>query len=607
MMGKLGRRGFAASGALLLLGCGQDQQGRSARPGTDAAPDAPGSSGGTGGAGPHGNGGAGVGAGARPEDGGAAGTSPGDGGRSGGGSAGTGPRDGGSPADSAVPDPCEPFGHFGTPVSTFTLPAGASISYPDVQKSFPDVDWSKLERLYVPAGKYVTFQLGNLPIRKASAPLVITNVGGQVQVGPNIGGNFIWSMGGGAGWVLTGRYDPVSKTGDAAFPGHRCGAYAGSRGKYGFLSDDAFDHTARYTHMGLSVGGGATDFEIEYVEVTRSGFAGIRLLNSLDSGVADSTKPMANVRVHDTYVHDTDSEGFYFGWTGDPPSHAFPNLQIYDNRIVRTGSEALQIQDLTEGSRVHHNVFAFGALHWLDNFGQYQDGCLQILVRQGTIEFDHNVSTGGAGTFLSFFSSPETGDGPRHVTFHDNYFADTRSLGGYLNGSSTPPSSFAFVHNYFRGLDFAYTQVDPNAKDPGVVFGINGANQAPITFDDNVFEGGRKLLAGIAVNGSAGTVTASNNVNRAVDPVAYVDSGYPEVPTTRLSAWGATATLAAGTPPIMYAAGDLVMFDAELYRAVMANTNQKPPEHPESWEKLPTPKDDLRVRTGTPYAGMGIR
>ena len=28
-----------------------------------------------------------------------------------------------------------------------------------------------------------------------------------------------------------------------------------------FLSDDAFDHSGPYTHMGLAVGGGATDFE----------------------------------------------------------------------------------------------------------------------------------------------------------------------------------------------------------------------------------------------------------------------------------------------------------------------------------------------------------
>ncbi len=514
----------------------------------------------------------------------------------------------GSAGSAGAPSACEDFGHFGTPSVTFTLPAGQMIvSYPDVQKSFPDVDWQKLERLYVPAGKYKSFELGNLPQRSADSPLVITNLGGQVQIGPNLGGNFIGAINGGSNWVLTGRYDPDSKTGDEQFPGHRCGAYANSRGAYGFLSDDAFDHSGQYSHMGLAIGGGASDFELEYLEVTRSGFAGIRLLNSMAGGVADPSQPMANVRVHDTYVHDTDSEGYYFGWTGNPPSYLFPNLQIYNNRIVRTGSETLQIQDLDEGAHIHHNVFAFGALHWLDNFGAYQDGCLQILTRQGKIEFDHNVSMGGAGTFLSFFSSPETGDGPRNVTFHDNYFADTRSLGGYLNGSSDAPSSFTFSNNFFRGLDFSYTAVNPTATDPGVVFGINSAHKAPITFDGNQIENGKKLLAGIDLNGTKGNITAMNNVNAAVPAVAYVASGYPDVATGKLSFWGSKATLAPDMHAIQYAAGDLVMFNAELYRAKAANTGVEPASHADVWEKLPLPADDLRVDESSPYAAMGVR
>jgi len=507
-----------------------------------------------------------------------------------------------------VPKACEEFGHFGEPSLTFTLPAGKpTISYPDVQKSFPDVDWKNLERLYVPAGKYKTFELGNLPVREANRKLVITNIAGQVQVGPNLGGNFIWSMGGGSNWVLTGRYDPDSKTGDERFPGHRCGAYENSRGTYGFLSDDAFDHSGPYTHMGLAVGGGATDFELEYLEVTRSGFAGIRLLNSMTGGAADPSQPMANVSVHDTYVHDVDSEGFYFGWTGEPPSSLFPNLQIYNNRILRTGSETLQIQDLGEGSRIHHNVFAYGALHWLDNFGQYQDGCLQILTRQGRTEFDHNIAMGGAGTFLSFFSSPEPGDGPRNVTFHDNYFADTRSLGGYLNGNSEAPASFSFSHNFFRGLEFSYTTVNPSATDPGVVFGVNGAHKAPISFEANAIEGDRKLLSGIDLNGSKGNISAADNVRGPVATIAYVASGYPDVPTSRLSAWGATATLAPDMPAIKYAPGDLVMSDAELYRAKLTNQGLLPADHPEAWEKQEQPVDDVRVQEGSPYAAMGVR
>ena len=562
--------------AIVLLRCGSDQEGASGTGGASNGGGAGGETANTGGAS----------AGGAPSSGGGTSSS------------------GGSPGGAGE---CEPFGHFGDATETFTLPAGkATISYPDIQKSFPDVDWQAIDRLYVPAGSYKTFQIGNLPARDAGRPLVITNSGGQVRIGPNIGGNFIWSMGGGSNWVLTGRYDPDSGTGDSAFPGHRCGKYANSRDTYGFVSDDAFDHSGTYTHMGLSVGGGATDFEIEYIEVTRSGFAGIRLLNSLPDGKADPSKPMANVRVHDTYVHDVDSEGFYFGWTGEPPSALFPGLQVYNNRILRTGSEPLQIQDLGEDTRVHHNVFAYGALHWLDNFGKYQDGCLQILAREGKIDFDHNVSLGGAGTFLSFFSSPQAGDGERQVTFNDNYFADTRSLGGYLNGTSAASSSFTFRNNFFRGFDFNYQGVDPAAKDPGVAFGINNGHQAPILFEGNTFDD-TKLVSGIDLNGTRNNVQARDNVAAAVAPVAFVDSGYPAVPTGKLSSWGKLATLAPNQPAITYAAGDLVMHDAELYRAKSENTDKVPSDNPDVWEKLPRPADDVRVVEGSAYDGIGIR
>ena len=510
------------------------------------------------------------------------------------------------PGDGAPPSSCDPFGHYGPPGTTFTLPvpSGDTMSVVDVQARFPEVDWATLDRLYVPAGTYRTFELGNLPVRDASRPLIITNQGGQVKIGPNNGGNFIWSMHGGANWVLTGRYDPDSGTGDVNFPGHRCGAYADSRGRYGFLSDDDLDHSGPYTHMGLAIGD-ATDFELEFLEITRSGFAGLRLLTSRAAG--EPAQPMANVRVHDTYVHDIDSEGFYFGWTGQPPSNLFPNLHVYNNRIVRTGSETLQVQDLGDGTRIHHNLLAYGGLRWLDNFGPYQDGNNQLLAREGTIEIDHNIVLGGAGTLINFFSSPQPGDGERHVTFHDNYYADTRSLLGYLNGTATAASSIAFRNNRFRGLDFSYTTVDPDANDPGVLFGVNGNNQATIEFAGNTWEGPRALLSGIDLDGTRNNITATGNTRGPVPAVTFVASGLPDVPTARLSVWGAVATLAPGDPPIQYAVGDLVMHHAELYRARTASTGLVPSEHPEAWEHLPLPADDLRTPEGSPYAELGVR
>jgi hypothetical protein len=510
--------------------------------------------------------------------------------------------DGGVPPDDGAVSSCEPPGAYGVPEHTLDLPAptGTGIYYEDVQAAFPDVDWQTLDRLYLPAGQWTNLYLGNLPDRTAERPLVITNKGGQVVVGFNPQGNYIWSFLGGSNWILTGRYDEVSQTGDAAFPGHACGNYAASAGTYGIVSDDAYALDAPYLHMGISVGGGAHDFEIEYVEVTRSGFAGIRLLNEPAMDL-----PMANVRIHDTYIHDTDGEGVYFGWTGGPPSNQLAGFQFYNNRIVRTGNEALQVQDLGDGSHVHHNTFISGGIHWLDNgLGRYQDSNAQVLVREGTIELDHNVFVDGAGTLLSFFSSPQTGDGDRHVSFHDNYFADAISLAVYLNGTSTAGSSFTFERNVFRDLDFGYTPIDPN--DPGVVVGKSANMQAPITFTANHWTGKPRLIAGIdGGDGTAGNVTLTGNVNDDPGAIELVDGPWSSA-GHHLTRWVATATVPEPDVPVTYHAGDVVVHGTtpSLYRAT-ADTTAEPPAAP--WEALPAPTDDVRVEAGTSYAELGVR
>lgn len=509
---------------------------------------------------------------------------------------------GGSDSGDTDLDPCEPFGHFGVPTTMFELPVtdGEGIYYDDVQAAFPEVDWADVDRLYIPGGSYPSLLLGNLPDRDPADPLVITNSGGQVRIGPSDPpGNYLWSIGGGSNWVITGRWDPDSQTGSEDAPGHRCGDYANARGHYGFWSDDAFAQR-QYLHMGIAVGD-ATDFELEYLEIERSGFAGIRLLNSREAG--DPEQPMSNVRVHDNYVHDTGGEGIYFGWTGDPPSNRMIGLQVHDNRFVRTGNEALQVQDIADGSAIHHNVIAFAALHWRDNgLGMYQDGNAQISLREGEVSIDHNVFIGGAGTLVSYWSAPQEGDGARHVTFSDNYLADIRNLLLYFGGSSDASSSFEFARNSIRGLDFSYDALDPAATEPGVVFSIGGDNAAPISFVDNHWEGTEMLFSGGVMP------TDEGNVNGPVDAIEFVDSGWPaDVSVQNLEAWVAVSTLAPGMPARQYEVGERVMFGADMYECIAANTDQPPPDHPESWMALPDPIDDFRVAPGTTYAGIGIR
>jgi hypothetical protein len=525
----------------------------------------------------------------------------GDGGRASSGSAGNGGSGAGS---GGGPDsPCEAFGHYGTPRTSFTLPAAEELYYPDVQASFPEVDWATLDRLYIAAGKYKHLNIGNLPERSADRPLIITNKGGQVQVGPDIGGNYIWSMGGGSNWILTGRYDPDSETGDEAFPGHRCGKYAGSRGKYGFLSDDAFDVTAPYLHMGISVGA-ATDFRIEFTEITRSGFAGIRLLN--DHAVP---KVMANVRLNDNYVHDVDAEGIYVGWTGEQPSNLMPGLEVYNNRFVRTGNEALQVQQLGEGSHVHHNVIAYAALHFRDNgLGAYQDNNSQVNTREGAILFERNVFMGSAGPLLSLWSAPEGSDGERNITFRENYFADNRvGYAAYFGGTAGPESTARFEGNFFRGLDFSYDQIDPGATDPKRVLSLGGDVDLTLELVGNRWQGDAALVAGLSgPNGTTGNVTATGNENGAVEPIEFVDG--VAVGAMNLEYWTDLQTRVPGSPPRVYEPGDVVVYwDARLYECTAENSGSPPPDHPESWKVLPEPADDFRVPSSSPYAGYGVR
>lgn len=494
---------------------------------------------------------------------------------------------------------CEPFGRWPAPRDTFMLPArdGEAIVHTDVQASFPDVDWGGVDRLYIPAGQYLAIQLGNLPERTPEDPLVITNFGGQVRVGPNAPqGNYLWVMNGGSNWVLTGRWDPDAATGDESAPGHRCSDYPGARGNYGFWSDDAFA-MREYLHMGLAISD-ATAYELEFIEIERSGFAGIRLLNAWDDA---APLPLSDVLVHDVYIHDVDGEGIYFGWTGQPPSNLQPRMQVYNNRFVRTGNEALQIQDLGPGSEIHHNVMAFAGLNWRFNgLGAFQDNNAQIATREGDIAIHHNVFVGGAGSLMSFWSSPQAGDGAREVTVSDNYIADTRNRAVYFGGSSDAASTFAFTGNVLRGLEFVYDELDPAATAPTSVFSIGQDIAATVTFTGNRWDADLDLVVG-------GTVIDEDNEPGPVEPIVFVNSGYPEdEPVGRLEAWTAVSTLAPGMPPRVYMPGDLVMYDGAMYRCLQQHDDLVPPENPRTWEPLEAPIDDLRVAPGTPYADLGI-
>ena len=494
-------------------------------------------------------------------------------------------------------------GIWGEPGDTFTIPEpdeeGKGLYYPDVQQSFPDVDWATLDRLYIPAGHYPFIRIENLPERSPDQPLVITNKGGQVRVG-GLDHYYLLALGGGSNWVLTGRYDPVSETGDVDFPGHRGGDFANSRGRYGILVDDDF---MREGNSGVAIGKRATEFELEYIEVREVGFAGMTIKTD-DAGDAH----MEDVRIHDNYVHDTGSEGFYIGSTQSQPQHQIRGFEVYNNRVLRTGTEAFQIGQVGEDTRIHHNVFGPSAIDWRAAFQAYQDGNLQISLRSGALRVENNIFIGAGGTWAGIFGldvsgdSRESGDG---VFLENNYFTHTRNLGVYIKDTALDNSEYRISGNVFRGYEFRRSEVYSDASEYGHLLRTFNSG-TPIEISENTWSGPDELCN--CTIGGGSNVSGGQNTEAAVEPIAFADSGLEEgFNWLNLEMWTDVASLGDGQP-VSYPRGFIVMHLGVAYRCVdeTCESGAVPPDNPDIWEELEPLADDVRVLQAPEGMDVGL-
>ncbi|NUP06859.1 MAG: hypothetical protein HOW73_12475 [Polyangiaceae bacterium] len=508
-------------------------------------------------------------------------------------------------------EPDSTDGEYGVPTSTFDLPpsSGGDLYYPDIQASFPAVDWGTLDRLYIPAGNYRLMKLGNLPVRSKDKPLVITNKGGQVKFDTDY--VYTVSLNGGANWVFTGKYDPISMTGDAAFPGHKGNAYDTSEGRYGFELDGGFFQGSGPL---LGVSDRATDFELSYIEILRSQFSGITAKTH-----DDPTATMKNVKMHDLYIHDTESEGFYIGDTGTAEQqHLIVNLELYNNRVVRTGTEAFQLGHIGPGCNIHHNVFYVGAMDWLHPFQpNYQNNNTQLTVRYGNSAVHHNLFIGGASTVMIMMGMNVAADqdNPDYhpgdvVDVHDNLFSSTKNMGAYIDPRNNVGTDYHLRNNLFGNAVFTYDYGYPAETEPSFLVVHANAPSNAVHIVDNVYGSTQPFIDPVgALNGNEGAVTASGNTNGTVTLPTFMDLGALEgIDPSRISRW--FATFGPGPregEPLVYYPGDVVRTDdLELYLCLEENDGEEPSAHPESWMSLGRAKDDFRQACDAPTAAMGL-
>lgn len=192
----------------------------------------------------------------------------------------------------------------------------------------------------IQAGRYTSIRLSNF-VGTPSQPIRFVNCGGQVTVSDVavVGGIQIQNS----------SYFTLSGSGDATIP-------------YGFLMDKESN-----TSSGVSVGGLSTDYEIERVEIANASYTGFfcKLDPGCDSTTWRNNFTIQNVKIHDNYIHDIGGPGMFLGsgyssangltiTCNNAQKTVYPvqmtNLQVYNNRVERTASLGIQVNNAPNAS-----------------------------------------------------------------------------------------------------------------------------------------------------------------------------------------------------------------------------------------------------------------
>lgn len=153
--------------------------------------------------------------------------------------------------------------------------------------------------------------------------------------------------------------------------------------------------------MGINIYNRSTDFEVAFVEIFNTGFAG--LMGKSDPTTDEAMRgnfTMANCSIHDNYIHDTKGEGIYLGnsfyvngvMTNGKLRypHDVVNLRVYNNRVVNTGWEAIQVGCGVTGTMVYDNI--------VENYGTanrpQQNNGLQLGEGTGGLCFRNKIRKG---------------------------------------------------------------------------------------------------------------------------------------------------------------------------------------------------------------------
>ena len=280
------------------------------------------------------------------------------------------------------------------------------------------------DRICFPAGLREQVRLKNF-IGTATAPITFVNCGGRVT----IKGNAWYAIA-----VDQSAFFRITGSGD---PNHPYGINISESGT-----------------MGVQIGEYSTDFEVDHIEITNVGFAGVMAKTDPTCERRDLRSfVQRNTVLHDLYIHDISGEGMYIGYSwypvregvdcdGNPVElypHRLEGVKIYNNILNNTGWDGIQVGGATQEVEIHHNV--------IRNYGtarkQYQDNGMQLGAGTTGKVYDNYIVNGkGEGNGMIVFG---IGDN----LFYNNVIANSGSYGIYLNDKhfDTSRQPYLFINN----------------------------------------------------------------------------------------------------------------------------------------------------------------
>jgi hypothetical protein len=308
------------------------------------------------------------------------------------------------------------------------------------------------------------------------------------------------------------------------------------------------------------------------------GFAAIRL------HAANANITWKRLTIQRPYIHDTcTGEGYYIGMTSGTPVPKFATFLLEDFLIVRTATEAVQLQHFMRGDNRGYvrnfMVFASGA-DWLNPFGANQDNGIQYLPAEGDTYMMNFIVDGFGDNGIIINGSDQGTQKTQPVVVANGLINDGRNTGLYFNANTTNGLTHEWRKLYFRGFNNTYGE-SGTARD--FVISQNNGNEIH-KFISCQWDGSKGSLFQ-----ASGGYEIQGFTNGAMNAPVYVNSGFYEA-AEKFEHWKATYT-AGGA--VAYKTGDIVanIENGVEYAFYKSKTNHnatatRPSADTTNWQRL---------------------